>query len=310
MEWVEITGRTLAEAKEAALDHLGVAEEDAEFEILAEPRAGIFGIGRAEARVRARVRPTRPRPKGERRSRRRGPGHGAAAGGERRPRDRVQDGRGGTDEETSTPASPQKVAADGGPAGADRGRRRTSKGSEARRKREARPDSGSVTAEKGAQVEDGMTLAEQGEMAKDFLTGVLEHLEMEASIEIDELDEETLELRVVGSDLGLLIGPRGVTLGSLQELTRTVVQRRSGGRTGRLLVDVGGYRQKRRAALERFAHQVAEEVRESGVEEVLEPMSPPDRKVIHDTINSLPGVGTRSQGEEPRRSVVVVPSGD
>ncbi len=308
MEWVEITGRTLAEAKEAALDHLGVAEEDAEFEILAEPRSGIFGIGRAEARVRARVRPTRPRPKGERRSRRRGPGHGA--GGERRPRDRVQGGRGGTDEETSTPASPQKVAADGGPAGADRGRRRTSKGSEARRKREARPDSGSVTAEKGAQVEDGMTLAEQGEMAKDFLTGVLERLEMEASVEIDELDEETLELRVVGSDLGLLIGPKGVTLGSLQELTRTVVQRRSGGRTGRLLVDVGGYRQKRRAALERFAHQVAEEVRESGVEEVLEPMSPPDRKVIHDTINSLPGVGTRSQGEEPRRSVVVVPSGD
>src|SRR5438477_5079318 len=70
MEWVETTGRTVAEAKEAALDQLGVDEHDAEFEVLAEPRSGLFGRMRAEARIRARVRPTRPRPK-EDRSRRR-----------------------------------------------------------------------------------------------------------------------------------------------------------------------------------------------------------------------------------------------
>src|SRR5438132_7487795 len=71
MEWVEVTGRTLEEAKEAALDQLGVDERDAEFEILAEPRAGLFGRLRSEARVRARVLPTAPRPKVDRRPRRR-----------------------------------------------------------------------------------------------------------------------------------------------------------------------------------------------------------------------------------------------
>jgi spoIIIJ-associated protein len=71
VEWVETTGKTVEAAKEAALDQLGVAEDDAEFEVLAEPKAGLFGLMRGEARVRARVRPTRPRPKVDRRDRRR-----------------------------------------------------------------------------------------------------------------------------------------------------------------------------------------------------------------------------------------------
>src|SRR3954449_3791241 len=70
MEWVEVTGRTLEEAKEAALDQLGVDEQDAEFEILEEPRSGLFGRTRGEGRVRARVRPASVRPKVERRERR------------------------------------------------------------------------------------------------------------------------------------------------------------------------------------------------------------------------------------------------
>src|SRR4051794_18227794 len=71
MEWVETTGRTVEEAKEAALDQLGVAEDDAEFEIVEEPRVGLFGRLRNEARVRARVRPATPRSKDDRRDRRR-----------------------------------------------------------------------------------------------------------------------------------------------------------------------------------------------------------------------------------------------
>src|SRR5258706_9562036 len=71
MEWVETTGKTVEDAKEAALDQLGVHEDDAEFEVLEAPRVGLFGRLRGEARVRARVRPTRPRPKAERRDRKR-----------------------------------------------------------------------------------------------------------------------------------------------------------------------------------------------------------------------------------------------
>src|SRR5947209_2311822 len=81
VEWVEVTGRTLEEAKEAALDQLGVDEQDAEFEILEEPRPGLFGRFRSEARVRARVLPTAPRPKVERRERRRRDGGGSGRGG-------------------------------------------------------------------------------------------------------------------------------------------------------------------------------------------------------------------------------------
>ncbi|MGK2958188.1 MAG: Jag N-terminal domain-containing protein, partial [Acidimicrobiales bacterium] len=74
MEWVETTGRTIEEAKDAALDQLGVDEDDAEFEILEEPKSGLFGRIRQEARIRARVRPATPRAKTERRDRgKRGP---------------------------------------------------------------------------------------------------------------------------------------------------------------------------------------------------------------------------------------------
>src|SRR5580704_2101494 len=79
MEWVEMTGRSVAEAKDAALDELGVDEVDAEFEVLEEPRQGLFGRQRGEARVRARVRPTSPRPKTDRRDRKRRSKDGANA---------------------------------------------------------------------------------------------------------------------------------------------------------------------------------------------------------------------------------------
>src|SRR3546814_313876 len=89
MEWVETTGRTIEDAKEVALDQLGVDEQDAEFEVLEEPRTGLFGRTRGDARVRARVRPTQPRPKVERRDRK-GRGKGPARSGDRKPKAAAQ----------------------------------------------------------------------------------------------------------------------------------------------------------------------------------------------------------------------------
>jgi spoIIIJ-associated protein len=265
MEWVETTGRTVEEAKEAALDRLGVGEDDAEFELLAEPKTGLFGRMRAEARVRARVRPTRPRPKDDRRERRR----------RSRPPARNHS------KSSAEPAAAVKAPTQG----------RRSGGNGART------------------MEDEASVAEQGEMARSFVADLLEGFGAEGTVQVTELDDETVEVSVTGSDLGLLIGHKGATLASLQELTRTVVQRHTGGHTARVLVDVAGYRQKRRAALERFARQVADQVRESGSEQQLEPMTPPDRKVIHDTVNVIDGVVTRSEGLEPQRRVVVAPDG-
>ena len=154
---------------------------------------------------------------------------------------------------------------------------------------------------------EDVALDEQAAEAVAFLSGLMERLGMGADVESEVLDEDTVEVRVTGSDLGILIGPRGDTLAAVQELTRTVVQRRLGAHNGRLLVDVAGYRQKRRAALERFTREVADQVRSTGQRRVLEPMPPADRKVVHDTINELDGLTTTSEGEEPRRRVVIIP---
>ena len=78
--------------------------------------------------------------------------------------------------------------------------------------------------------------------------------------------------------------------------------------TPRIRVDVGGYRERRREALARFTRDVAEQVKSSGVQKALEPMSPPDRKVVHDTVNEIDGVTTVSEGEDSRRRVVILPA--
>ena len=156
---------------------------------------------------------------------------------------------------------------------------------------------------------EGMTLQEQAEVARVFLEGLMERLGLEGSVDTRVLDEETVEVAATGEELGILVGPRGSTLAALQDVTRTVVQRRFPSKTDRILVDVAGYRERRAAALQRFSKQVAEEVLASGEERALEPMSPPDRKVVHDTINEIDGVATRSEGEDPSRYIVIAPAG-
>jgi spoIIIJ-associated protein len=143
---------------------------------------------------------------------------------------------------------------------------------------------------------------------RSFLEGLVDAFDLEATFVEDRVDDETIELKAQGDNLGLLIGPKGQTLQSVQELARTVVQRQATGtHFGRVRIDIGGYRERRREALERFAHQVAADVVASGVAKALEPMHPADRKVVHDTVNEIEGVGTTSEGEEPRRRVVIVP---
>jgi spoIIIJ-associated protein len=151
-------------------------------------------------------------------------------------------------------------------------------------------------------------LDEQGRIAKEFLSQLTAEFGITASINIVRPDEDTVDLQLEGSDLGLLIGPKGATLLAIQDLTRTAVLHKTGANNGRIHVDVGGYRRKRTDALVRFAQEVAATVQQSGTRTVLEPMSAADRKVVHDAINGIEGVSTLSEGEEPRRRVVVVPA--
>jgi spoIIIJ-associated protein len=335
MEWVETTGRTVEEAKDTALDQLGVDENDAEFEIIEEPKFGLFGRLRSEARVRARVRPTTPRPKDDRRDRRR---RRKEAGDETAAP--VGAGSGGRAERSGTGGGERPTAAE--PAGTSTARSRSASADQAfsarpatskrRRHRGERreagvTESGPVSAgqvREGDYDEEGplrtdrtggdqgagmsVSLDEQGEVAKDFLGGLVTEMDLSAEIEVLRPDEDTVELNLNGQDLGLLIGPKGATLLALQDLTRTVVQRRTSAVNGRLTLDVSGYRKKRREALERFTRQLAEEVKTSGTRRALEPMSAADRKIVHDAVNELDGVATISEGEEPRRRVVILPA--
>ena len=150
------------------------------------------------------------------------------------------------------------------------------------------------------------TAAEVGEAASDFVRGLVEAFGADGTTSVAELDVDTIEVRVEGSDLGLLVGPKGATLSAVQELTRTVVSRvEPGGRNIRVHVDVAGYRARRREALERFTQQLAATVKESGSATAMEPMNAADRKVVHDTANAIDGIRTTSEGEEPRRRVVL-----
>jgi spoIIIJ-associated protein len=154
-----------------------------------------------------------------------------------------------------------------------------------------------------------VSLQEQAELAETFTRGVVERFGLKVEVHADPEGDDDVQVSIEGEDLGLLIGPRAVTLDALQELVRTAVQRRIGGHSARIHVDVAGYRAQRSEALAEFARQAAQRALDSGRDQVFEPMSPADRKIVHDTVNAIEGVSTISEGEEPRRRVVIK-SGD
>jgi spoIIIJ-associated protein len=149
---------------------------------------------------------------------------------------------------------------------------------------------------------------EKIDVARSFCVGMLDAFELRGEAEAWVDDDGMLRVEIEGDDLGILIGRKGKTLQSLAELVRTVVQRQTGART-RLFVDVQGYRASRREALVKYATGLARRVVETGVEVALEPMTAGDRKVVHDTVNRVAGAQTLSEGEEPRRYVVISSQG-
>jgi spoIIIJ-associated protein len=289
MEWVETTGRTVEEAKELALDQLGVDEVDAEFEVLEEPKLGLFGRLRTEARVRARVRPQAPPPKVERRDRnRRGRGK------------REDSAETGTNEDK--PAPREREARNGG------NRRPATKQREARAPR--RSEQGDDVNEREPRVRAELTQEQKDDQVtavRGFLDGLLDAFGVDAELTVGISEDDAIEAAIDGEDVGLLLGPRGTTLDALQELARRALQQHSED-SMRLRVDVGGYRERRREALAKFATKVAAQVVETGEAASLEPMNAADRKVVHDTVNDIDGVSTTSEGEEPRRRVVISPA--
>jgi len=148
-------------------------------------------------------------------------------------------------------------------------------------------------------------LVREGDIAGDYLERLLDIIDYDGDIDLD-VEGDRAVVAVVGSGLQALIGPNGATLEALQELTRLAVQQQTGVRS-RLMLDIGGYRARRRTALSGIARDAANEVLSSGSSVRLDVMNPFERKIVHDTVAAVDGVRSESEGEEPERRVVVLP---
>jgi spoIIIJ-associated protein len=154
--------------------------------------------------------------------------------------------------------------------------------------------------------EDDDTLEEEGDIAADYIEGLLDIADLDGDIDMD-VEGDRAVVSVVGATLDELVGDDGEVLEALQELTRLAVHRKTGSRA-RLMLDVGGFRVRRRAELAELGRSVAAEVARTGESKKLRAMSPFERKIIHDAIAGA-GLRSESEGEEPNRRVVVFPVG-
>jgi spoIIIJ-associated protein len=153
---------------------------------------------------------------------------------------------------------------------------------------------------------DAADLEQESEIAADYVEGLLDVADLDGDIDMDVEGDRAL-VSVVGATLQELVGPRGEVLEALQELTRLAVHRQTGART-RIMLDVGGYRARRRMELTALGRDAAEDVGRTGAARRLDPMTPFERKIIHDAVAAA-GLRSESEGEEPNRRVVVLPAG-
>jgi spoIIIJ-associated protein len=308
MEWVETTGKTIAEALDAALDELGVDEEDVEYEVLEEPKSGFLGrLGSSEGRIRARVKPISREKPGERQRRNRrgstrprsgggggGGGNGSGGGGGNSGQ-RQSSSTGGSSEGGGSSSGRRRRGGGGG--GGNGGSRQQGGGARQDDKQGSNVDT----------IESDVPIEEQAAAAERFTQGLVDAFDLGARAK-SVIDDDVVVVDVTGDNLGLLVGPKGATLHAIEELVRTVVQRQTDGHGVRIHVDVAGYRAKRREALADFTRNLADKVLDTGTAQALEPMSASDRKVVHDTASEIDGITTISEGEDPRRRVVLRPA--
>jgi spoIIIJ-associated protein len=148
-------------------------------------------------------------------------------------------------------------------------------------------------------------LENEGEIAADYLEELLDIADLDGDLDMD-VEGDRASVSIVGGDVSQLGGRNGEVLEALQELTRLAVYRETGERS-RLMLDIGGFRADKRTRLEKLAAEAVAEVRSSGERKALDPMTPFERKVVHDAVAAA-GLASESEGEEPRRRVVVLPA--
>ncbi len=284
MEWVEVTGSTVQIAVEAALEELGIdSVEDAEVEVLQEATGGFLGMGSRPAIVKVVRAPSRSK----RRRRRGGSLAQPQQQTQNQPKKRQQ--KQGQQKQSRTQAAKSGQRSQRRPAQQD-GKGRAMENGEAGNKTE-RPEPAPIE--------------EQAKVATAFLDGLLNAFGLEGET-TSRIEDDVLYLDVVGDQTEALVGAKGAAMYSVLELTRTTVQRKTFG-APRMRIDIAGYGARRREALTIYTHRLAEQVVAERGEVMLEPMNAADRKVVHDAAGEIDGVRTHSEGEDPRRAVVISP---
>ena len=269
---IEVKARTVDLAVEAAMQELGVTDrEDVEVSVITEPVKGFLGMGGQDAVVRVKKRPARRR----RNRKRREPVSSGIT--DNNPKNRQQDR--------------PNTAKNGGGRTERRGSSTRSGGKHVR------------TESKVADDRPSMTLEEQATVTREFLEGLVSAFGLEGTV-TTRIEDDVIVADVEGDQTEAMVGVRGTVRSAIHELTRTVLQRYSQD-TARLRLDIAGYAERRRKALSIYAEQLIEQLTAEGGEIMLEPMSPADRKVIHDVAGEHPGVTSYSEGEPPRRYVVL-----
>ena len=276
MDYVEVRGKSVEVAVEAALEELGIERDRADIEVIQEPEKGFLGMGGRDAVVRVKAQAQQKR----RRRRRRG------GEGDERPKGPADSNRGGRDRQPPRQQSDKKPSSQP---------RRSSEPKKSR-------DDGAKT-DRPAKEENQVSIEEQTPVVESFLKGLVDAFGLDGSVEVTT-EEDVIVATVSGPQTEAMVGPRGSTIEAIHELTKTVLQRQTQA-SARVRLDIAGYGERRRQALAIYADQLIDQVLRDGGEVMLEPMSAGDRKTIHDAVAQRPGVRSYSEGEAPQRFVVI-----
>lgn len=272
---IEVKAKSVELAVQAAMQELGVDDpEMLAVEVVSEPVKGFLGIGGQDAVVKVRRKKSR-----RRRNRRKG----------------QQQTQRGTQNKAKTKNQPRrssKSAKNGAKQRADKPAQRPPQQKKPERKEKAVSDDRPV-----------LSVEDQAKITQEFLEGLVDAYGLEGDVSTT-LDEGVIVADVSGEQTEALVGVRGSVRSAIHELTRTVLQRHAQD-TARLRLDIAGYAERRRQALSIYAEQLIEQLESEGGEIMLEPMSPADRKVIHDVAGAHDRISSYSEGEAPRRYVVL-----
>jgi len=296
VEWIETTGTSIDEAKDLALDRLGVAEDELEIQVLTEPSSAMFGLKKTEARLRARVRPISPQIKTERNSK----------NNRDKNRKRSNQGRKNTNNKTNSEKSQKNNNQKNSKKTSEQldDAKNSSKNKDNRPEKATKAKNNPRTRKDEMETEK-MDLSTQAEITENFLAGLLEKMGLESRV-TSTIEDERLTVEAHGLNLGLAIGHQGQTVRAITELSRTIIQRKSrGSASGSMTVDIGGYRALRQSNLEKFAKAQAEAVLSDGISRALDPMGAADRRIAHNAVSDIEGVETISEGSNMDRRVVI-----